>query len=142
MNGKDVTATGLFSEHFQRYSTLWKGNGGRVIFYQNELAYDAPTQADWTQPDGTLGYPGYKVADTVRTHSLVGGGVYVYSRNNPDNVTTSGFDVPDRAGVTLHHILTVNLGAGTITHVVNDTGGQVDNSNTGTPQYVVDYPTP
>jgi hypothetical protein len=82
------------------------------------------------------------VADTVRTHSLVGGGVYVYSRNNPANVTTSGFDVPDRADVTLHHILTVNLGAGTITHVVNDTGGQVDNSNTGTPQYVVDYPTP
>ena len=142
VNGDDVTATGLFSEHFQRYSTLWKGNGGRVVFYQNELAYDVPTQADWTQPDGTLGYPGYKVADTVRTHSLVGGGVYVYSRNNPANVTTSGFEVPDRAGVTLHHILTVNLGAGTITHVVNDTGGQVDNSNTGTPQYVVDYPTP
>lgn len=142
VNGDDVTATGLFSEHFQRYSTLWKGNGGRVVFYQNELAYDAPTQADWTQPDGTLGYPGYKVADRVRTHSLVGGGVYVYSRNNPDNVTTSGFEVPDRAGVTLHHVLTVNLGAGTITHVVNDTGGQVDNSNTGTPQFVVDYPTP
>ncbi|MCB0912285.1 MAG: hypothetical protein KDB60_11795 [Propionibacteriaceae bacterium] len=142
VNGDDVTATGLFSEHFQRYSTLWKGDGGRVIFYQNELAYDPPTQADWTQPDGTLGYPGYKVADSVRTHSLAGGGVYVYNRNNPDIVTTSGFEVPDRAGVSLHHVLTVNLGAGTITHVVNGVGGQVDDTNTGTPQFVVDYPTP
>jgi hypothetical protein len=33
------------------------------------------------------------------------------------------FEVPDTAGVTLHDILTVNLGAGQIDHVVNDTGG-------------------
>ena len=38
--------------------------------------------------------------------------------------------------------MTVNLAAGTIQHVVNGVGGQVDNSNTGLPSYVVDYPTP
>jgi hypothetical protein len=142
VNGDDVTATGLFVEHFQRYNTLWKGERGRVVLYQNELPYDPPTQADWTQPDGTLGYSGYKVSDKVRTHRLDGGGVYVYNRNNPDIVTASGFEVPDRRGVRLEHVMTVNLGAGTIVHVVNDTGTQADNTNTGTPQYLVGYPAP
>ena len=58
------------------------------------------------------------------------------------SVTTSGFEVPKRKGVQLHHVMTVNLSAGTIVHVVNDTGTQADNSNTGTPQFVVDYPSP
>ena len=40
VNGDDVTATGLFVEHFQQYNTLWNGDGGRVILYQNELPYD------------------------------------------------------------------------------------------------------
>jgi len=142
VNGDDVTATGAFVEHFQRYNTLWKGERGRVIFYQDELPYDPPTQADWTQPDGTLGYPGYKVADGVRTHSLAGAGVYVFNQNNPSIVTASGFEVPDRAGVRLHHVMTVNLSAGTIVHVVNDTGGTADTTKVGTPQFVVDYPTP
>ena len=142
VNGDDVTATGLFVEHFQRYNTLWKGERGRVIFYQNELPYDPPTQADWTQPDGTLGYPGYKVADIVRNHSLAGAGVYVFNQNNPSILTARGFEVPDRAGVKLHHIMTVNLTAGTIQHVVNETGGTADTTKVGVPQYVVDYPTP
>ncbi|HSK34105.1 MAG TPA: glycosyl hydrolase family 28-related protein [Propionicimonas sp.] len=142
VNGDDVTATGAFVEHFQRYNTLWKGERGRVILYQNELPYDPPTQADWTQPDGTLGYPGYKVADNVRTHSVAGAGVYVFNQNNPSIVTARGFEVPDRPGVRLHHVMTVNLSAGTIEHVVNDTGGTADTTKVGVPQFVVDYPTP
>jgi hypothetical protein len=142
VTGDDVTATGLFVEHFQRYNTLWNGERGRVIFYQNELPYDPPTQADWTQQDGTLGFPGYKVGDRVRSHSLAGAGVYVFNRNNPSIITASGFEVPTRPGVRLHHVLTVNLSAGTIQHVVNDTGGQVDTGAVGVPQFVADYPVP
>ncbi|MDY0910050.1 adenylyl cyclase [Microbacterium sp. CFBP9034] len=142
VNGDNVTATGLFVEHFQTYNTLWKGENGRVILYQNELPYDPPTQADWTQPDGTLGYPGYKVADDVTTHRLDGAGVYVFNQNNPSILTANGFEVPETPGVQLHHIMTVNLSAGTIHHVVNGVGGQADNTNTGTPQFIVDYPTP
>jgi hypothetical protein len=142
VNGANVTATGLFVEHFQTYNVLWNGNGGRVIFFQNELPYDPPTQADWTQPDGTLGYPGYAVGAGVTTHELDGGGVYVFNENNPSIVTANGFSVPNTPGVVLNHILTVNLSAGTIQHVVNGVGGQVDNSNTGTPAYVVRYPAP
>ncbi|NHA66834.1 glycosyl hydrolase family 28-related protein [Phycicoccus flavus] len=140
VDGDDVTATGLFVEHFQQHNTIWNGENGRTVLYQNELPYDPPTQADWTQPDGTLGYAGYVVSPTVKTHELWGGGSYVYNRNNPDIVTEHGFQVPVTPGVKLHHLLTVNLGAGTIRHVVNDTGGQVDNSNTGTPAYVTEYP--
>ncbi len=88
VNGDNVTATGLFVEHFQKYNTLWKGENGRVILYQNELPYDPPTQADWTQPDGTLGYPGYVVDKKVKTHRLDGAGVYVFNQNNPSIVTS------------------------------------------------------
>jgi hypothetical protein len=36
--------------------------------------------------------------------------------------------------------MTVNLGAGTIDHVVNDTGAPVTNENTGQPSYVSQFP--
>jgi len=140
VEGDDVTATGLFVEHFQEHNTVWNGERGRVVLYQNELPYDPPSQADWTQPDGTLGYAGYKVGAAVTRHSLWGGGSYVYNRNDPSIVTEHGFEVPERPGVQLHHLLTVNLGAGTIRHVVNDTGAQVDTGAVGVPAYVVDYP--
>ncbi|GAA1933171.1 discoidin domain-containing protein [Microbacterium aoyamense] len=142
INGDNVTATGLFVEHFQKYNLLWKGENGRVILYQNELPYDPPTQADWTQPDGTLGYPGYVVDQKVKNHRLDGAGVYVFNQNNPSIITANGFSVPDKPGVKLHHIMTVNLSAGTIQHVVNGTGGQADNTNTGQPRFIVDYPAP
>lgn len=142
VNGDNVTATGLFVEHFQTYNTVWNGDGGVVVFFQNELAYDPPTQADWTQPDGTLGYPAYKVAADVTTHTLYGAGVYVFNQNNPAIVTENGFEVPDVPGVTLHHIMTVNLSAGTINHVVNGIGAAATPATTGAPVFINDYPTP
>jgi hypothetical protein len=139
VTGDDVTVTGLFVEHFQQHNVLWQGENGTVVLFQNELPYDPPTQADWTQPDGTFGYPGYMVADFVHTHALYGGGVYVFNRNNPDIVTQSGFTVPKRPTVQLHHVMTVNLHAGSILHVVNDVGTPADTSHVGVPQFVVDY---
>jgi hypothetical protein len=54
---------------------------------------------------------------------------------------------PDREGAAgttrnraLRHITTVNLSAGTIDHVVNDTGAPVDNSNTGQPSFITEFP--
>ncbi|WP_314502657.1 glycosyl hydrolase family 28-related protein [uncultured Microbacterium sp.] len=142
VNGANVTATGLFVEHFQTFNTVWNGENGRVILYQNELPYDPPTQADWTQPNGTLGYPGYKVGENVKTHRLDGAGVYVFNQNNPSIVTANGFEVPETPGVRLHHIMTVNLAAGTIEHVVNGVGEPADTNDIGVPSYIVDYPTP
>ena len=123
VNGDDVTATGLFVEHFQQYNTIWNGEDGVTILYQNELPYDPPTQADWMH-DGVEGWAGYKVADHVRTHELYGGGVYVFNRNDPSIHTENGFEVPETPGVRLHHLMTVNLGAGTIDHVVNGVGAR------------------
>jgi hypothetical protein len=139
INGNNVTATGLFVEHFQEYNTIWSGENGTVILYQNELPYDPPTQEDWSN-GGVLGWAGYKVADDVKTHRLYGGGVYVFNQNNPAIRTENGFEVPMTPGVQLTHIMTVNLSAGTIEHVVNGVGGQVDNTNTGTPAYILNYP--
>ena len=139
VNGDNVTATGLFVEHFQQYNTIWNGEGGVTILYQNELPYDPPTQADWMH-DGVEGWAGYKVADHVRTHTLYGGGVYVFNRNNPSIHTENGFEVPETPGVRLHHIMTVNLSAGTIDHVVNGVGGPADVTGIGVPVYIVDYP--
>jgi hypothetical protein len=39
VNGNDVTATGLFVEHFQEHNVIWNGERGRVCFFQNELSY-------------------------------------------------------------------------------------------------------
>jgi hypothetical protein len=142
MNGDDVTATGLFVEHFQTYNTIWNGERGTTVLYQNELPYDPPTQDQWTQPDGTLGYPGYKVADDVAVHHLYGAGVYVFNQNNPAIITENGFEAPEGDGISLHHIMTVNLSAGTILHVVNGIGGPADTSAVGVPVYVEQFPTP
>jgi hypothetical protein len=139
VNGDNVTATGLFVEHFQQYNTVWNGENGTTILYQSELAYDPPSQADWMH-GSVQGWAGYKVSDGVKTHHLYGGGVYVFNRNDPTIHTENGFEVPDTPGVQLHHVMTVNLGAGTIDHVVNGVGGPADDSKVGTPVYVVDYP--
>jgi hypothetical protein len=139
VDGDNVTATGLFVEHFQEYNTIWRGDGGVTILYQNELPYDPPTQADWMH-DGVEGWAGYKVAAQVRTHTLYGGGVYVFNRNNPSIHTENGFEVPEARGVKLRHVMTVNLSAGTIDHVVNGVGGPADETGIGVPVYIVDYP--
>ncbi|GAA2599680.1 RICIN domain-containing protein [Dactylosporangium fulvum] len=141
INGDNVTATGLFVEHFQKYNTVWNGNNGTTILYQNELPYDPPTQADWMNGN-VEGYAGYKVGDKVKTHTLYGGGVYVFNQNNPSIHTKNGFEVPQRPGVKLHHIMTVNLSAGTIDHVVNGVGDAADMTKIGAPVYLAEYPAP
>ena len=139
VNGDDVTATGLFSEHFQKENVVWNGERGRTVFFQNELPYDAPDQAAW-QHDGQPGYAAYKVSDTVRSHELWGGGSYVFFNVDPSIHATRGFEVPVTDGVRLHHVMTVNLSAGTIDHVVNDTGGAATTEVIGVPQNLVEFP--
>ncbi len=138
VNGNNVTATGLFVEHYQQYNVIWNGESGRTVFFQNELPYDAPNQAAW-QHDGVLGWAGYKVADSVKAHELWGGGSYVYTNVDPSIHATRGFEVPVTPGVKLHSLLTVNLGAGTLDHVVNDTGAPVSTDAVGVPSYVADF---
>ncbi len=139
VNGNNVTATGLFVEHYQQYNVIWNGENGRTVFFQNELPYDAPNQAAW-QHDGVLGWAGYKVADSVKQNELWGGGSYIFTNVDPTIHAARGFEVPDVPGVRLHDLLTVQLGAGTLDHVVNTTGAPVTQAAVGVPSYVLDYP--
>jgi len=139
VNGDNVTATGLFVEHFQKYNVIWNGENGKTIFFQNELPYDAPNQAAW-QHDGVLGWAAYKVANSVKTHELWGGGSYIYTNVDPTLHATRGFEVPVTPGVKMHHLLTVELGAGTLDHVINDTGAPVTSAAVGVPSFVVSFP--
>lgn len=139
INGDHVTATGLFVEHFQKYNTVWNGEHGTTILYQNELPYDPPAQADWMN-GSVAGYAGYKVADDVRHHTLYGAGVYVFNRNNPGIHTANGFEAPNTPGVKLNHIMTVNLSAGIIDHVIDNIGAAADTTRIGVPVYLPVYP--
>jgi hypothetical protein len=139
VNGDDVTATGLFVEHYQRNEVIWNGERGRTVFFQNEMPYDAPDQAAW-QHDGILGYAAYKVGDGVRNHEGWGMGSYIFTNVDPTLHASHAFEVPVRPGVRFHDLLTVSLNhAGTIDHVINDTGAPVTPDIQG-PSNVVSYP--
>jgi hypothetical protein len=139
VNGDDVTAYGLFVEHYQRYDVIWNGERGRTIMFQNEMPYDPPNQAAWTH-DGVNGFAAYKVADDVETHEAWGLGSYCFFNVDPTIHATRAFEVPVTPGVKLHDLLTVSLGGvGTIDHVVNDTGTAVNSANQG-PVNIVSYP--
>jgi hypothetical protein len=138
VNGDDITAYGLFVEHYQKYEVIWTGENGRTIFFQNEMPYDPPDQPSWKHDD-VNGFAAYKVADSVMTHEAWGMGSYCFFNVGPDIHSAHGFEVPDTDGVQLHDILTVFLnGNGGIDHVVNDTGAAVNNTNQVT--NVVSYP--
>jgi hypothetical protein len=140
VNGDNVTATGLFVEHFQQYNVIWNGNGGEVIFFQNELPYDPPNQAAY-EHDGVLGYAAFKVADNVQTFHGYGMGSYIFTRVDPSIHVSHAFEVPITPGVQMNDLLTINLsGPGTIDHVINDTGGPVSSANPDVASQVVSYP--
>ena len=122
VNGDNVTATGLFVEHYQKEQVLWNGNGGETIFYQSELPYDVPSQSAWM--DGTAnGYPSYVVSDGVTTHQTYGFGIYSFFNRGIYIIEDAAMTVPVASGVAVHDAGTVLLnGKGEITHVVNDTG--------------------
>ncbi len=139
VNGADVTATGLFVEHFHKYQVIWRGERGRTVMFQNEMPYDPPDQAAWRHGN-VLGYAAYKVADSVRTHEAWGLGSYIYTNVDPTLHASHAFEVPATAGVRMHDLLTISLNsAGTIDHVVNDTGRPVTPTHLG-PSTVVTYP--
>jgi hypothetical protein len=125
VNGNDVTAYGLFVEHFQQYQTLWNGNGGAVYFYQSEMPYDPPNQAAWMSGQGKNGYASYKVADAVTSHHAEGLGVYSVFTNYV--VADDAIETPTNAGVSFRHMVTVSLASGAINHVINASGGAVGN---------------
>ncbi|MEV6862797.1 hypothetical protein AB0M44_17580 [Streptosporangium subroseum] len=125
VNGDDVTAYGLFVEHYQKYQTIWNGEKGRTIFYQSELPYDPPSQSAWTSPTGK-GWASYKVAPGVKAHEAWGLGVYSYFNQGVDIRADRGIEVPKTKKVNFHNMVTVFLdGSGGIERTINEAGTPV-----------------
>jgi len=145
VNGDNVTAYGLFVEHYQKYEAIWNGNGGTVIFFQNEMPYDPPSQAAWMEAPGVDGWAALKVADTVTSFSGYGMGSYSFFNQGIDIYAANAFEVPSTlpAG-SLHDLLTIFLdpsnGKGGILNVINNTGGSSTIANPDVPVTVVSYP--
>jgi hypothetical protein len=132
VNGANVTAYGLFVEHFEQYQTLWNGEGGKVYFYQSEIPYDVPSQGVWTPGGGVNGYASFKVAENVATFEGSGMGIYCYFDNNV--VLDNAVESPTASGVIFEHIVTQwfqNAPDSAINHIINGTGPAVNASNAG-----------
>jgi hypothetical protein len=145
VNGDDVTAYGLFVEHYQKYEVIWNGQNGRVVFFQNEMPYDPPSQAAWMEAPGVDGWAAFKVADGVKSFSGYGMGSYSFFNQGVDIFAAHAFEVPeDLPPRSLHDLLTIFLdatnGKGGILNVVNDTGGPSTIANPDVPVTVVSYP--
>jgi len=145
VNGDDVTAYGLFVEHYQKHEVLWNGNRGQVIFFQNEMPYDPPSQAAWMQAPGVYGWSAFKVADAVRSFDGYGMGSYSFFNQGLDIFAANAFEVPATLPPgSLHDLLTIFLdpvnGRGGILNVVNGIGGPSTIANPDVPVTVVSYP--
>ena len=145
VNGDNVTAYGLFVEHYQKFNVIWNGNGGTDIFFQNELPYDVPSQAAWMEAPGVDGFAAFKVSDNVTSFTGYGMGIYSFFNQGLDIFAANALEVPTTlpAG-SLHDLLTIFLdkvhGKGGILNVINNIGGPSIITNPDTPVTVVSYP--
>jgi hypothetical protein len=140
VNGNNVTAYGLAVEHYQKDETVWNGQGGEVIFFQNENPYEVPSQAAWMESSTQNGYPAFYIPNSVTTFQGYGMGAYSYFNQGVNIHSAMAFQVPDTAGVQFHDILSVFLnGTGGIDSVINGVGAPVS-PTFGGPSDVVSYP--
>jgi hypothetical protein len=145
VNGDNVTAYGLFVEHYQKYEVIWNGNHGTDIFFQNEMPYDVPNQVAWREAPAVDGWAAFKVSNEVTSFSGYGMGSYSFFNQGVNIYAAHAFEVPATlpAG-SLHDLLTIFLdaqnGKGGILNVVNDTGGSSTIANPDKPVTVVSYP--
>jgi hypothetical protein len=140
VNGNNVTAYGLAVEHYQKQEVIWNGQGGEVIFFQNENPYEVPSQAAWMASPTQDGYPAFYMPTRVRSFQGYGMGSYSYFDQGVNIYNAMAFQAPDTPGVQFHDLLTVYLnGSGGINSVINGTGAAVNSGFRG-PSDVVTYP--
>ena len=139
VNGNNVRAYGLFVEHYQKDEVMWNGQGGEVIFFQNENPYEVPNQASWMASSTQDGYPAFFVPNSVTTFQGYGMGSYSFFNQGVAIENSMAFQAPNSSGVVFHDLLTVFLtGSGGILSVINGTGAAVS-SSFGGPSDVVTY---
>ncbi|HYX59358.1 MAG TPA: adenylyl cyclase [Streptosporangiaceae bacterium] len=145
VTGNNVTAYGLFAEHYQKNEVIWSGQGGTDIFFQNELPYDPPSQSAWMASPTQDGYPSFLVTRNVKTFQGYGMGSYiVFIQTSATLFDDAAFQAPQTPGVQFHGLLVVYLGgSGGDKSIINDVGGPVtstSNPGIGTPVDLISYP--
>ena len=131
VRGDDVSAYGLFVEHYQKAEVIWSGQGGTDVFFQNEMPYDPPGQDPWMQDRTTDGYPAFLVTSNVRTFHGYGMASYCFfqvadppGNPHPPVEAARAFESPSRPGVLWHDLLVVSInGTGVIRNIIDSTGG-------------------
>jgi hypothetical protein len=144
VNGDDVTAYGLFVEHYEKAQVIWNGRDGTDIFFQNEMPYDPPSQAAWMENPSTEGYPAFLITAHAADFQGYGMGSYSFFNQAVPIFASNAFEADNPPGLQLHGLLTIflnaNGGSGGIDNVVNGTGGSSTIANPDTPVDVVSYP--
>ena len=143
VNGDQVTAYGLFVEHYEKYEAIWNGTDGTVVFFQNEMPYDPPSQAAWRAGPASDGYPAFLISRKAIGFHGYGMCSYSFFNRGTAIFATRAFETANPPGSALHDLLTVFLskaGSGGIGHVVNGTGGSSTAANPDAAVDVVSYP--
>jgi hypothetical protein len=144
VNGDNVSAYGLFVEHYQKSEVIWNGQNGEDVFFQNEMPYDPPSQSAWMSSPTTDGYPAFLVSPNVASFQGYGMGSYSFFNQGIPIFATQSFQAPTTPGVQFHDLLTVFLdathGSGGILSVINGVGGASTAANADQPVDVVSYP--
>ena len=145
VTGNNVTAYGLFVEHYQKNEVIWSGQGGTDIFFQNEMPYDPPSQSAWMASPTQDGYPAFLVTKNVKSFQGYGMGSYiVFIQTTATLFADEAFQAPKTPGVQFHDLLVVYLGGtGGDKSIINGVGGPVtstSNPGIGTPVNLISYP--
>jgi len=144
VNGDNVTATGLFVEHYQKFQVIWNGDNGADVFFQSEMPYDVPSQKAWMSSPTTDGYAAVLISATARHFTGYGMGTYSFFNQGIDIFADHAYEAPTPANVQMHDLLTIFLdpahGMGGIRNVINDTGGPSTIANPDVPVTVTNYP--
>jgi hypothetical protein len=144
VNGDNVSAYGLFVEHYQEFDVIWNGQNGEHVFFQNEMPYDPPSQSAWMSSPTTDGYAAFLVTPRVKTFQGYGMGSYSFFNQGIPIFAARAFQSPHRAGVQFTNLLTIflnaNGGSGGINSVINGVGASSTAANPDTPVDVPSYP--
>ena len=110
INGDGVTWEGIWLEHFKMTEATWNGQGGQVVFLENELPFTPPITSNTVPPtswelNGSFdGYPSLAVSPRVRSFTL--SGMQSWSRFDAGCycLVTSLITTPVRRHVTFHDL--------------------------------------
>lgn len=118
VNGDNVTAYGLMSEHHLANLVEWNGNFGKTVMYQSEYPYDVDTDY------ATGNYVSYYVSDQVTHHKGYGVGAYAFFRDH-NVMVENAIKVPNIDSIQMVNSLSVFLWGqekSGIKHVINGKG--------------------